>query len=120
MLVWLDDRRDPTDYGCPGWTWARAAEQAIEFLATGRVDAISLDHDLGPTLTGNDVLKWMQEHEVWPPHGVFVHSSNNSAAESMRLAIDARYPDLARFRVPYMTQVELAAMANFLVKRSME
>lgn len=120
MLLWLDDRRDPAEYGCQGWTWAKTAEQAIALLATGQVQGASLDHDLGPDLDGHDVILWMEENDGWPPHGVFVHSSNTSAGDKMRLAVDRRYPDLAAFRGPYMTPLEQGVQANYLLRRSLE
>ena len=120
MLMWLDDRRDPREYGCPGWEWVTTAEAAIELLKTGEVEAASLDHDLGPTTTGYDVVLWMEENDRWPPHGVFVHSSNTSAGGKMRAAVDLRYPDLARWRTPFATPREQGVQNDFLVKRSME
>lgn len=73
MNIWLDDKRDPPEYG--EWIVVRTAKDAIKSLITGGVDLISLDHDLGTWLTGYDVCKWMAKHNVWPRE-VRVHSSN--------------------------------------------
>lgn len=41
----------------------KTAPEAIALLATGKVERISLDHDLGPPEagTGYDVAKWIEE-----------------------------------------------------------
>ena len=83
--LWLDDIRDPAMHGCVGWVWVKTADEAIEALKTGRVSKASLDHDLTITQTlgkndgektGYTVVCWMEEHNVWPPGGVKVHSMN--------------------------------------------
>jgi hypothetical protein len=85
IRLWLDDIRDPVRHGCIGWTWAKTAAEAIEWLKTGRVVEASLDHDLtiNQTLemsdsqdTGYTVACWMQEHGVWPSDGIRCHSTN--------------------------------------------
>jgi hypothetical protein len=77
MRVWLDDVREPGQHGWEGATWAKTAQEAIRWLATGEVEAISLDHDLGegPVGTGYDVVCWMEEQGVWPP-AVYLHTAN--------------------------------------------
>jgi len=58
MNVWLDDERPmPSDYD----VHVKTAEEAINLLAAGNVDIISLDHDLGQQKTGYDVAKWIEE-----------------------------------------------------------
>lgn len=63
MKLFLDDIRIPPDNS---WVIARTARAAIEFLATGAVEEISFDHDLGEEVngTGYDVAKWI-EAEVY-------------------------------------------------------
>lgn len=84
MRVWLDDIRDPVDWGHFGWKWAKTAREAIDLLRTGKVTAISLDHDLCiqstigiPAIapTGLDVILWMEMNNVWPER-VACHSAN--------------------------------------------
>ena len=48
LKVFLDDERATPE----GWTAVRWPEEAIALLKTGKVDAISLDHDLGDEITG--------------------------------------------------------------------
>lgn len=86
MKLWLDDIRDPARMGWIGWTWVKTADEAIALLATGEVFEASLDHDLSVAATmgmpapaertGYTVVCWMEEHGVWPPGGVRVHSIN--------------------------------------------
>lgn len=90
LKVWLDDVR-PTP---PGWVHARWPEDAIRYLKTGRVVAISLDHDLGDDThgTGYDVVTWIEEqvflHGFTPPEIMNVHSDNAAGASKMRHGID--------------------------------
>ena len=68
MRVYLDDIRE-----CPEeWVLARTYQEAIDLLKTGKVETISLDHDLGDVrsgagycdphreLTGYDVACWIE------------------------------------------------------------
>jgi hypothetical protein len=72
----------------------RWPEEAIALLKTGRVEQLSLDHDLGDDErgTGYDVLLWIEEavaaRRLEPPR-VTVHSANTSARQKMELAIEA-------------------------------
>jgi len=105
MKLWLDDVREPWKHGCLGWTWAKTAEEAIEFLKTGKVEEASLDHDLAwehypgsgipstqyTAKTGYDVVLWMEENNVWPPNGVRVHSMNPVGRAKMEAAINKHY-----------------------------
>lgn len=63
--------------------WARTAQEAIDVLATKRIDFASLDFDLSVSLqveysespgSGLDVLNWMDENQIWPTNGVLCHS----------------------------------------------
>jgi len=62
MKVWLDDERPAPS----GWKHVYWPEEAIRLLRSGRVDEISLDHDLGDDRhgTGNDVVLWIEEAVV--------------------------------------------------------
>lgn len=100
MNLWLDDIRDPVQHGYIGYSWAKTYEEAIAALSTGRVQHASLDHDLGirstlgmPTdeKTGYDVVCWMEEHNIWPRHGVRVHSANPVGKTRMEAAIRRAY-----------------------------
>jgi hypothetical protein len=98
--LWLDDIRDPAQHGAIGFVWVKTAQEAIDLLATGTVRFASLDHDLDTDATmgraprertGYDVVLWMEENDVWPRHGVRVHSMNPSGAAKMRQAIHRKY-----------------------------
>jgi hypothetical protein len=93
VRVWLDDHRNPNlsspwcvDVEAP-WVWVTTAAEAIALLETGTVIEMSLDYDLSATdstgATGADVLRWIVESGVWPPH-VYVHSIHPNAFREMQ------------------------------------
>ncbi|MDN7820900.1 cyclic-phosphate processing receiver domain-containing protein [Burkholderia vietnamiensis] len=88
MKVFLDDERTTPD----GWVRAYWPDDVIALLESGRVDVLSLDHDLGDDArgTGYDVILWIEEavalHGFVPPK-IIVHSINSSAAVKMRAGI---------------------------------
>ena len=101
--MWLDDCRDPACFGRIGWYWVQTIEEAKALLLTGNVIEASLDHDLGiwatlgeweRELTGYDLLLWMEENNIWPVHGVHVHSANPVGAKRMKAAIEDHYKRL--------------------------
>ncbi len=78
MRVWLDDERPmPEGYD----VHVRTAPEAIDLIRSGRVELISLDHDLGPPEagTGYDVAKAIGEmayHGRIPEMSFRVHTAN--------------------------------------------
>lgn len=86
MKVYLDDEREESQ----GWTRAYTAQEAVDFLRTGRVTAISLDHDLGDNKngTGYDVICWIEQRvEEGPDFKVpliFLHTANPVGEKRMR------------------------------------
>lgn len=95
MKLWLDDERPAP----AGWDLALTAWEAIGLLILAGlrcepVEAISLDHDLGPTVddkgrelsdspgTGMDVLNWMLDVDLVPDNTSF-HTANGPARENM-------------------------------------
>ena len=93
MKVWLDDTRDAP----PGWFRALTPEEVVQWLRTGRVTHLSLDHDLGlggpgSERTGYAVLLWL-EREVgagrWtvPLPEITVHSGNPVGRDRMLQAL---------------------------------
>lgn len=56
MKLWVDDRREAP----PGWVWAKTAPEAINHIATGEVEEISLDHDLGEEMNGHTVATYIE------------------------------------------------------------
>jgi hypothetical protein len=92
--LWLDDIRTPPD---KEWTWVRTPEDAIEILQAGRVQRLSLDHDLGldaaeSERTGYSVLVWLEAeiaHGRWsfPLPEIRIHSANPVGRKRMQQAI---------------------------------
>jgi len=86
MKIFLDDIREAPE----GWIRAYWPEEVIKYLKTGKVEEISLDHDLGDDSrgTGYDVIKWIEEavatNEFVPPE-IRIHTSNLSARLKMEL-----------------------------------
>ena len=88
MKIYLDDERNAPE----GWIQARWPQEVIEFLKTGQVTDVSLDHDLGNDRrgTGYDVLLWIEEavvNDKFNPPRMGVHSANTSARGKMEAAI---------------------------------
>lgn len=88
MNVYLDDERPAP----PGWRLVRWPDEAIQFLKTGEVRSISLDHDLGDDErgTGYDVLLWIEEAVAtrdFDPPEIKVHTANPPARNRMLAAV---------------------------------
>jgi hypothetical protein len=110
--LYMDDVRT-----CPyiGWVTVRTIEEAKEWLKTGMVDDMSLDHDMGacaacitrkldvgdmrtPETTfvswcthsadGTSLVRWMVETGHWSKKKPTVHSANPYGAMRMRDMID--------------------------------
>lgn len=118
MILWLDDIRNPEQFGFIGATWAKNYDEAIVLLKSGDVTFASLDHDIGACQTciekglhigimnspettffnrcphmksGYDVICWMEEHNIWPKNGVRVHSMNPVGRDKMNQVILRQY-----------------------------
>lgn len=97
MKLWLDDNRDPKDpeiqelFGSDGdEIWCKTTKQAAEYLLTGKVVSISLDHDLQTRQTGYDLAKWIERRAYAgqiPKLTWFVHSKNSEGANNIRRAL---------------------------------
>ena len=100
MRVWLDDERKPP----VGFTWVKTADEAIALLETGKVEFLSLDHDLADEhyadmsrstgfkeKTGYDVVCWLEATDLWPPLGCAVHSFNPVGRARMLAVLDRVY-----------------------------
>ncbi|WP_267100119.1 cyclic-phosphate processing receiver domain-containing protein [Xanthomonas sacchari] len=90
MRVFLDDERETP----AGWTRAYWPDDVIALLQTGKVEELSLDHDLGDDArgTGYDVVLWIERAVAlrsFVPPRMHVHSANTSAGDKMRLGIEA-------------------------------
>lgn len=95
MRVFLDDVRPAP----AGWVRARTPEEVIALLRTGRVEALSLDFDLGfrgaeERRTGELVLHWLEERVFggdldFDLPEIAIHSSNPVGRQRLRRALDA-------------------------------
>lgn len=96
MRLWLDDVLDAP----PGWHRVQSADEAIAYLKTGGVDALSLDYDLsrGPkgekAGTGEDVTHYLLEAAKYGrrsevPRRIEIHSKDEEGAKAMRRDVDA-------------------------------
>lgn len=82
--LYLDDLRDIPE----GFVGARTFEEAVEYLKTGQVGLLSLDHDLGCDENGNelktgyDLVLWICNEGIDIPI-VYIHTDNPVGREKM-------------------------------------
>lgn len=118
MKLWLDDVRDPAQFGAIGYQWVKTVKESQDLLLTGEVERASLDHDLGacpqcmrdagcddaeawlikhggmamPNCehfgTGYDLVCWMEQTGHWPKQKPRVHSMNPVGRQRMQQVID--------------------------------
>ena len=93
MKVYLDDVRDPPE----GWTAARTLHEAITLLRDNYVTHISLDHDLGTSETGYDLIHLMKQFKVFPPE-ITIHSWNPVGVLRMKTLLEdlGHHPQISR------------------------
>lgn len=99
MKVWLDDVRNPKAF--KGWEdsiWVTTPEEAIEYLKTGAVLALSLDNDLGLSddengqpRDGYSVAKWIEQEVIEndtfvPPDTLNAHTANPVGLKKIEVA----------------------------------
>lgn len=91
MRIYLDDMRDiPRSYEP-----ARNYDECIKLLEEnkGKVDIISLDHDLGEAKTGYSVCKWIIENEYFDGlKEIHIHSANPVGKVNMIELLDRYLP----------------------------
>lgn len=91
MKLWVDDERPAPE----GWIWVKTAQAAMLELLTGKVEEISLDHDLASPLpgeTGYSVARWIETAAAngrlkrlkWA-----VHSANPPGRRNIEMALEA-------------------------------
>lgn len=89
MKIFLDDLRQNPE----GWILAKWPSEVIEYLKTGKVTHLSLDHDLGNDEkgTGYDVITWLEEKVFFNPEfklpKIKVHSANPVAKRRMEAGV---------------------------------
>lgn len=88
MRLWLDDVREKP--GLRYDTHVKTVHEAKGYIMSGKVVAISFDHDLGTEETGYDLAKWIEEQAY---HGKVqriswdIHSANPVGAANIRAAM---------------------------------
>ena len=88
IKLYLDDERETPE----GWIRVYWPDEAIEYLKQGKVEEISLDHDLGDDKrgTGYNVLLWIEEQVMtnnFKPPKIRIHTANSSAREKMEAGV---------------------------------
>lgn len=104
LVVWLDDLRDPKDYGYPEAIWVKSAQEIWSLYLTLQVRSMTnevtemhFDNDLGPGADGYYVFTRLES--IIAAGGfkglqtIYVHTSNPAAAQKFMLAKEhlARY-----------------------------
>jgi len=97
MKVWIDDLRDPKDYGYPDATWVKSAQGVWNFYLNlqvkgllDEVTEIHFDNDIGPGYDGYYIFTRLES--IIAAGGfkglkkIYVHTSNPSAAQKFMLA----------------------------------
>lgn len=74
LIVWLDDLRDPSNYGLPDALWLKNSSEFMDFINDKgklyrRVSEWHMDNDLGEVFEGYDCLSMLEEKFVFgkPP-----------------------------------------------------
>lgn len=105
MRIWLDDLRDPEDYGYPDAIWVKnAIDFKLQLIDCLLMDdegdslvAIHFDNDIGEKTEGYHLFLKVEElihaGKFKGLKEIFVHTSNSGAAQKFMLAKDglARY-----------------------------
>ena len=95
MKIFLDDVRDPPE----GWTLVRNAAEAVGLILNSiyegtKIEAISLDHDLGEHWSGYDVacfMEWLVVEDLGfkCPDEILIHSANPVGRRRIQQVIDS-------------------------------
>ena len=91
MKLYLDDRRSaPIDFelvDCYNACITKLAQNK------GKIEELSLDHDLGELRNGYDVCKWIVENKWWDGlKKVTIHSANPVGVKNMTQLLDRYLP----------------------------
>ena len=85
-ILWLDDTVKPFN---DDFIWVKTVAECIGFLIIDKCDILYLDHDLGTTHTGYDVLLWIEkvlfqnENANHVPDKIVITTYNTSAKKKM-------------------------------------
>ncbi len=91
MKLFLDDIRTVPD----GFVGATGYSECIRILEQnkGKIDTISLDHDLGEIRNGYSVCKWIVENEYYDGlKTIIIHSANPVGVKNMIQLLDRYAP----------------------------
>jgi hypothetical protein len=91
MKLWVDDERPAPS----GWTHAHNYREATGYLYTGKVDTISLDHDLGEDKSGYDIAKFLVEQRIWP-RIIYIHTMNPVGRDNIKQLLTRYAPSYVR------------------------
>lgn len=85
IKLYLDDERTTPE----GYVRCYTVDQCIAILATGIVQVVSFDNDLGEgQLEGHNALSWLEEKVFTDPEFpipiIYIHSANQGRAPAMR------------------------------------
>lgn len=113
IRLWVDDLRDPADFGRPEFHWVKSNTEAIRVIDTygNEIDEVSLDYDICHTLPGDStILKPVACAETFEATARFLvyyvlmhkelhfpvtlHTSNPEGARKMENILLARGEDL--------------------------
>ena len=100
MKLFLDDIRTIPR----GYEGVRSYADCIRFLNNnkGKIDTISLDHDLGEIKNGYDVCKWIVENEYYDGlNTIILHSANPVGIKNMVQLLDRYLPE--NIEIYYLT-----------------
>ena len=100
IIIWLDDLRDPIEYGVPDAVWCKSAKDLWDLyqwlILTGRINEvvdIHFDNDLGIGYDGyycftrlETLLHAAHSRSFKKLKNIFVHTSNPSAAKKFMVA----------------------------------
>jgi len=92
--VYMDDARTPCQalyIPDPYWVVVRTVQDTKVLLSAGIVENMSLDHDMGSQDTGHDLLKWMEENDIWPSGNISVHTMNPVGRANMLAVLKKHY-----------------------------
>ena len=88
MKIYLDDTRKAPK----GFKLVKSYKECIRLLKTKQVEEISLDHDLGGSKTGNDIILWIEEQcflsDDYNPPKISIHSANPVGVLKMKAGIE--------------------------------
>lgn len=86
--IYLDDVRKTPE----GYIRCYSVNEVKDWLRTGNVQNMSLDHDLGEFEkdggSGYTLVKWMAEKHIWPKGKIKIHSMNIPGKVNMLSTIE--------------------------------